>query len=306
MPKKRADLDLLPVLVAGRDFRLDLPSGRGIPTQPKKGPYTQYGYLSYSQIETYLKCAHRYFLERVLKVLVPYSVFFAQGSAWAKTLEKTNKHFLRRGEHLGRDALCEWWKTLWSKEAKKVKNWFGENEGLVNERGLKFVRLLYQDHDEPPDFRPVRVNRKAGVELTCWNQYAGVWVKSVIDLVEEKKGERMVWDFKLASEARWYNPLNSLQLDFYRVAVQAPYCGYHIAQKKYGTLATKTNISLGTLEPMGQNLEQTDARLTRIVSHVARGISAGSFPPCNPSENNFCSAKWCHHWAGCRGKGFAE
>lgn len=273
-----------PVPMPGKDYDLDLPTGA----------------LSFSQIDTYMKCALQYYFDRVLKRPRKVTVHLQEGQAMAGLLHHTNLAFLYTGEHLSLEKAYTEYTKIAKQELAKVdkEGWYGETKASVMERGEEFIDLYWNTRpgDQGPDMIPIVVPFRdlpkheqeiPGTEYEFEVEIAGVPVKGFIDLIE--KGS--VIDFKVASAARWYDAATSLQLALYAHVAQKNRVGYVIFEKKKMCISEK-------FEQV--HLPSVKRRLDVTVSNVAKGISEGVFPPCQP--NSLCSESWCDHWKYCMGR----
>lgn len=152
----------------------------------------------------------------------------------------------------------------------------------ASERGEAFLRKLWST-GIIDTFDPIAVEEEINAT------YAGVPIVGYIDMVEPT----CVTDFKVASQARYYDPAKSLQLQLYACEKNQPNVAFLIYEKRTGSIIPKDHTF--------QDLDAVRRWVTRVVGTVAYAISAGAFPVCNPKENNLCSEKWCPYWAECAG-----
>lgn len=253
------------VPVAGRDYTLCLPGE----------------HLSYSQIETYLRCPRRYYHQYVLGEKGVYSSALAEGQAMTKTLEKTCRVFLIFGSHLPLSDLLASHHEALMQDFGAIEEWGEEDHReLLLERGAVFLTKL---HESGMPLTP----EPGGVEAELRAIIAGVPVLGYADLIEAGQ----VIDYKVVKTDRYLDVDRSLQLSLYCYMTGKPSAGYLVFRKEKRDY---TFVS-SPRKPISR------AWVEFTVANVARSISAGSFPPCNPAENKLCSARWCPAWKSCYG-----
>lgn len=260
------------VLIAGEDYELKLPSP----------------HLSYSQIDLYRKCPKKYFAQRILGQREPPSAAMCEGTTMGRTLEQSGKHFCIGGQHFSLEKVQEVHAEILPKEMKKAKASKAEVRE-AGDRGKDFLATFWEMDGGSPDFHPVLVEEKPGLEVKRTVEFAGVPVVVIPDVVEKNA----ILDFKVAGTKRFYNPEKSLQLTMYAAVFERPKVAYYVFEKKTG----RVEYLYAT-----RDVKKSRKWVTSVVSEVAYAISMGVFPKCAPEENFLCSEKWCGYWPSCMGK----
>lgn len=257
----------------GKDYDLDLPSG----------------HLSVSQIETMLRCPAQYDYARVQKLPTESSSAAAEGSAMALTINASCVQWSKTGEHLGVEAARSLHEQFvvneWIDLDEYHETYYGPNDAIV--RGGLFIRQFFHGLD----LHPVKVAGVLGSEIPFKIKIAGVWIKGIADVVENKS----VTDFKVGKSAYFYDPVKSLQLSMYAVAFKKKRVFYCVFEKKTGKILWKEG---------SRDLQKTKAWLERIVSTVAMQISCRHFPPRPSPINSLCDSRWCDFYKVCFGRSF--
>ena len=264
--KKKTRRSLKPKLtvpIAGKDYELNLPGDA----------------LSYSQISRYLGCGIRYEFEYVQGLKPAPTVHQVEGSILAKALEASNKRFMAKEKHLNRAQARKAYSEAFAELSSTIEDWLDQTPPGVRQRGLNFIDEFWGE--EGPPMEPEAAEDVWNIEI------AGVPVTGITDLVEPGN----VTDFKVGKDARYYDPTKSLQLALYSLVHRKLRVGFIIFQKKDGRIVEKYE----TIEP-----DETKRIVGFTVARVAQAISAGAFPPCDEGYN-WCSKKWCPHWAYCKG-----
>ena len=265
--------------IAGKDYKLKLPKE----------------HLSFSQIDSYLRCPAKYRDEVILGERVGTSVAMWEGSVMAECMEHVCKLKMKRPKATPKisDVVVHYQKLIKDRVTKErnrkgrvVKRklpivWGMEDLQGVRDRGLGFLEEFWkQGH--------IKRIKPVGTEVMIKKIYAGVPFIGYVDLEEEDR----VDDFKVVSSSRFYDPEKSLQLQFYADIMRKPKVGYYLFLKKSGMIDTPS----ARVQP-----DRLTPYLTHIVATVAKGISEGVFPPHPPHVNGLCDPRWCDSWDHCVG-----
>jgi len=271
MVKSKAELKRIPL--PGKDYDLDLPSG----------------HLSVSQIETMLRCPAQYDYARIQKLPTESSAAAAEGSAMALTINGSCHHWGETGQHWDSDLAMkhhyEFVKEEWEALNSEHETYYPPAE--ATRRGADFINQFFNGLD----LHPVKVAGVLGSEIPFKIKIAGVCIKGIADMVENKS----VTDFKVGKSAYFYDPVKSLQLSMYAVAFKKRRVFYCVFEKKTGKILWKEG---------SRDLKKTKAWLERIVSTVAMQISCRHFPPRPSPINSLCDPRWCDFYNVCFGRSF--
>lgn len=260
------------VPLPGKDYELNLPKG----------------YLSFSQIDTYLRCPQQYYRTYVLDGPRINSAEAFEGTCLGKTLEEMGCRKLgaSRSKTMTATQAIEWHKVYLNSHVDEVDQWNGHEPADLLKRGDAFLKRFWKQ-EEPL----ITKERLVDVEHEFSITLAGVEIRGVVDLLERN----YCWDYKVRSKnsMRYLNVDRSLQLSLYAVATGREKVGYIVFVKDDGSIIHKQSV---------RDLKRTKSWLEFMVSQVAQGISKGAFMPCNPADNYLCSSQWCAHWDSCYGQ----
>lgn len=245
------------------------------------------GRLSYSQVDTYLKCPQRYKRQYIDGQAEPMNSSLTEGLIVTRVIEKVVNHMAaEKGKTPSFAQVERWCKELCDELLPEVKKWAGrDSEVIVRDRAFSFsVMFLREEADKlkPEKERPAE--RKFDVE------FEGIPFTGIIDLVERN----YVIDFKVASASYFYVPDKSLQLAIYSVVTGKDRAAYMIFDKKKLAIEWKPVV--------WPSMDKITSWVCRTVRSVAESIALGSFPVVNPVGNALCSSLYCPHWSDCHGR----
>lgn len=247
-------------------------------------------YLSVSQVVMYLRCGLSYQFRYVDGIKLRPNVGMVEGSSVHRGLEVGLRDQKRYGRPSSFSAMMDGWNEKWKQE-KKEMDCGGENlskvERELTKRGRFFMGEYYKNH--MPKVKPRSVEERfmvsIGEEL--------VPVVGYVDLVDDREDGPLVVDHKVVGIAKSQSAADGdLQLTTYAYAS--------------GSKDVQFNSFVRTKTPKISVVgSKRDARdflwAEKIITDVARAISAGVFMPCDPGNWN-CSPKWCGYWKHCRRK----
>lgn len=257
------------------------------------------GHLSPSQIDSYCKCPHRYYEERIMGRKQPTTLPMIMGTVWGEVIGESCLR-VRKGEEpfTGMEATANlqtrWKLPLTGRGVKKKDAVTPSKIGPLPDELLGFARDWSKFKLD--DLEPIDIDGKFGMELKVEQKIAGVDVIGYVDLVERG----VISDFKVAGSASYYDPCKSTQLIFYATALEIPRIGFMVFEKKTGQKVDRyLNVDLKAAKKYLENL----------VDHVARGIEHDIFPARTDTtaagepwgKNYLCSSRWCPFWSECVG-----
>lgn len=226
-----------------------------------------FGYLSVSQIRTYLRCPRMYELQYIEGLRSPLTSFLLLGRSFHKAIETANRAKLEDGEILSVEEVQDTFSEAWDREKAEVEWEEGEKEGEIKDNGLNMTAFYYEHVGQ--HLRPVMIEQGATIDVE------GVPVKVVIDLVEESG---LIRDFKTAKRTPSQDEADkSIQLTTYALA----YRQMTGLRESGAVLDYTVNLKSG---PKIARLETVidDGRVERtvtLIKGVAKAISAGLFYP---------------------------
>lgn len=274
-------------------------------------------YLSYSQIEMYLRCARQYKFRYVENETQPPGIAMTLGSGAHHACEVTHHHLVDHGEPAPTAQVVDAFSDTFETRAEAIPEtaWQVEkaDRGSIKDVGVRLVSLY--NNKVAPHVRPQVKAGVRGIEKKFKVDVNGIPMVGVIDLIDTndpagasevetqvlKKGGQTVpetlrtavADLKTKSKAMSQAEVDgSLQLTLYSFVEGVPLVRYdQLLNQK--TLRVKRIHSTRTLHDHGWMAE--------VVTSVANAISLGVFPPCSPTAW-VCCAKWCGYYHLCRGK----
>jgi hypothetical protein len=278
--------------IAGVDYELKLPERK--PNKKSRFKELPACRLSYSAIDTYLKCPWKYHNTYVLGLREPPSAAMQEGKAMADVCEWAGKHYLKKGEWPKLpDASVEGRKSF-MRHFKGVKEDYSRTD-ILNRQAL-FLERWWEMGCDGPDMEPINVGTVPGLEYEFLIDIAGVPVYGFVDIVEALA----CGDVKVAKTTRFYKPDRSLQLGLY-CYVMSEITGIDYLKAFYVVMC-KQDGKIEYLPATLDSIEWLRWWIQSKVANVAMGISKGVFPCCNESENFLCSKKWCQFYDDCFGR----
>lgn len=284
---------------------------------PPQGYKLPTGYLSYSQIEMYLRCAKQYEFRYIHDEKRPPGVSLAMGKSAHHALETTHNHIVDHDIPASDELLSSAFSDGWDAAAKEVpeESWKDEgiDQGLMKDVGLRLVRQY--NARMAPTVKPLVKNGVRGIEKKFEVKVNDIPILGYIDLIDTNhagtftpeeqslmtaKGVNVpsalctaIADFKVKAKSMTAGEVNgSLQMTIYSYAEGIPLVRYD------QLLKTKTP-SLKRIASM--RTQQDHLWMKEVVTGVAHAINAGAFPACDPTAW-VCGPKWCGWFSVCRGK----
>ena len=253
------------------------------------------GYLSVTQIGTFIRCPKQYEFRYVKGIISPPQARIAEGSAMHKALEVGHQERMVSGTTAPLDVLMDAHNDAWKNQKQRIEVWDEESpEALI----LKRARVFLQEYHKYflPHIDPI------GVEKRFWALVEdNIPVLGYIDLIaldsnpklrNQNEPEQEVVDYKVVAKTISKNEVDgNLQLTMYSHATGIPRVRFDMFVK------TKTPAvkSLGSIRT-----SQDWKWAQRVFSDIGHAISKGVFPPTLPTEWS-CTKKWCGYWHLCRG-----
>lgn len=245
------------------------------------------GYLSVSQIRTYLRCPAQYEFRYVHGLKSPVTSSLLLGSSFHSAIEAANKAKMENGEILSTEDVLDAYSDSWeNKMAKEEIEWEeGEDPGKVKDRGAEMTAAYYEEHG--------RNLKPALVETSFLTDIDGVLFQGYIDLAEVDGSIR---DFKTAKRTPNQDEIEkSIQLTAYALAYRELTGEKEARVGLDYTVGLKTGTKIVRLET--EIDDQRIERFKRLVKGVAESIKSGIF---YPNEEGFgCS--FCPYKDICKG-----
>ena len=236
------------------------------------------GFLSVSQIRTYLRCPRQYEYIYINKMRPPVTSSLLLGRAFHKAIEEANRAKMETGEILSNDDVKDAFSQMWDREKTKVEWEEGEDQGRLKDAGLIMTTHYYEQVGQK--LRPLMIEQGTTVDIE------GVPVKVVIDLVE--RGGK-IRDFKTAKRTPAKDEADrSIQLSTYAMAYREMTGERESGAQLDYTVNLKSGPKITHLETMidDNRIERTKA----LIKGVAQAISSGMFYPVEEEFScSFCS-----------------
>ena len=226
-----------------------------------------FGYLSVSQIRTYLRCPRQYEYQYIHRIRQPVTSALLLGRSFHAAIEKANLAKLEDGEILSVDDVKDTFSEAWDNEKDEVEWEEDEDQGKLKDDGLAVTTHYYEQVGQ--NLRPMMVEHGTTVDID------GIPVKVIIDLVEQ--GGR-IRDFKTAKRTPQKDMAEkSIQLSTYALAYRQM-----TGEKETGaTLDYTVNLKSGPkITQLETEIDEGRSERTKqLIKGVANAISAGVFFP---------------------------
>lgn len=237
------------------------------------------GFLSVSQIRTYLRCPQQYEYIYLRKLRPPATSSLLIGRSFHKAIEEANRAKLETGEILELENVLDVFNDTWEREKSDVE-WGDEDQGKAKDSGLIMTSHYYQEAGQ--HLKPAMIEQELSVDI------GGVPFKVIIDLVERGG---IIRDFKTAKRTPPADEADkSIQLTAYAIAYRELTGEEEAAAALDYTVNLKNGPKVVRLETKigDDRIERTE----RLIKGVAQSISAGMFYPVEEGfACSFCSFK---------------
>jgi len=242
------------------------------------------GHLSISQIEMWQRCGLQYKFRYVDAKIRPPGISLIEGTNHHETLAANYSTKMKTGRDLAIKQLLEMFteRMLDGTKGLRGDQWEGEKLDNVIQRGRRMLHAHM--HRVARYYRqPIAVE----LETPEGFQIGGVpFVVRTDLLLRGSNGNRVVdhKTCKVMGKPSKEDAAKSQQLTAEALATDTPFVEY--------SLLIKNGTAERCPSPRRRGKADFDS-LIITVREVARAISAGSFPPCNPYRSWMCNPKWC-------------
>jgi len=277
------------------------------------------GYLSASQIGSYLRCGLQYYFRYIEGLVLPPNVAMMTGTACHKGFEIWYEDTIEEGEpscltgsQVADLAIAE---VETEVEEKHIKLAGEEKDQAVIE--IQTAITSYID-TVAPRIKPIAVEKEITFDIV-----EGIPILAFIDLIRDKAGWEpkqdndntnvVVCDYKVTTKKWNINQLvNNLQFMLYSIGTGVDEVEIHNLRKTTGKVKQTKEMTTGWDNPSQDvttnirmlrhsfSSEAEKAHTVLIAKKVAEGITKGNFMPCTP-DAWCCNEKWCGYWGLCRG-----
>jgi hypothetical protein len=275
------------------------------------------GYLSPSQVSTFLQCPRKWQLLYVDGKPRRTSARMFQGVFVHGAVEEVLKGRLATGKLPPLEAATDAFSDAFNASKELIDDWEDENEGTVKDVGIKCTKAFY--NAAAPKATPVAIEKtftavikdpegriklpilgridSIQVQTNTEDEYQAVREKVSRDASTTIIQPRRVHDLKVVTSKWSQNDLdNDLQFALYAGVEHVP--DVQVDQIVKGKAASP-NPRYEKLTSVFSNEQVKWAE--RVVLDVGKSIALGHFPVTSP-DNWSCSERWCSMWFSCRGR----
>jgi len=254
-------------------------------------------YLSYTQINTLLKCGRMYqkkYIERKPTILnANLLVGRAYHPAIAAAYYKKMAGYSMSDEEITDIFSSFWEKSLSNKEI--IENgepkteityieWQGQDRGKLKDKGIQMCKYYLQKI--MPRYKPLEVEQRREKEID------GIVFVGYVDAVAENMFHRkVIIDHKWRKKRFSDNDLNNdFQSTAYTILTGIPYTQFHEALDQEGLKVKIDEV---------QRCEDDIEWVKQLIKEAYRQIQAGNFLP-NGISSWVCSIEYCPYYTECR------
>jgi len=246
-------------------------------------------YLSFSAINTYLRCGLQYYFRYILNLKIPPPGAVVLGSAVHKGLSFDFRQKVETHENLPTNQVLEVFSEHFDLEKDNALWEEGENPGEAKDQGVAVLSMYHQGRAQK--LQPQQVEKKVKVVF----DNVDYDLIGYIDLVTEDKQLR---DLKTKSRSMSEAEVaNDLQLTTYAFA-------YH---EETGAFPQGLGFDVLVRSPKNPKVQITETQRTQVdclrflayLARVADGIYKNVFLPAQPGSW-VCSPKWCGFFEICQ------
>src|SRR5574340_580878 len=248
-------------------------------------------YLSFSQINMYLKCGIQYYYRYILGLKLPPAGVMILGSAAHKGLEHDYKQKIKTHENLPTDEVMDVFNDTFNKEKDNAVWQEGEEVGDMKDKTAAVLKKYHVERAQV--VQPIAVEKKVKVEFPNVDYD----LIGYIDRIDEvQPGKYRIVDVKRKAKSMSEADVeNDMQLTCYAFA--------HKEETGEYPAGLGFEVLVATKEPKVQlcgtsRTDQDCLRFLSVMAHVADGIYKNVFMPAAPGHWA-CSPKWCGYWDVC-------
>lgn len=292
------------------------------------------GYLSPSQVSTFLKCPHLWELSYVDGKPRRSSARMFQGIFVHNAVEAVLIGRLETGKLPAVELAVDTFSDAFNKSKGLIEDWEGEEEGAIKDVGIRCARAYYDE--AALDAKPIMVEKtftavirsadgkvklpilgridSIQVQAHSENEYqeireVAIAQNAAVAIAKEAgkhastlnlpalKKPLCIHDLKVVTD-KWSETdlVNNLQFTLYAGAEHIP--DVQVDQVVKG----RAKVPRPRYEKLTGVITPAMVRHVYAVTEgVARSIALGNFPMTDPG-NWWCGEKWCSMWRYCRGK----
>jgi len=266
-----------------------------MPTEFNPFRHLPRGYLSPSQVNSFMLCPQAWYLQYVEKQPSLTSLPAISGQTMHSVLEEDNHHVVDAGEHMSLVDTLEVWSDEWDKRQEDLTD--------KADRDKKDVHVVQAGHwmdqyltkyEELDDLTP---RSKQDIERKVEGEVGGVPIRGIVDLVSSSGKTEFVEvvDYKTGKRKNPHELETGVQMGIYASILDVP-------SVRYETFVNNKTPVIQTIQ--AHRTKRSIAKVERVVTGVSTAISKGSFPFCAPDSWK-CNQKYCGVWHACKQGGKA-
>lgn len=253
------------------------------------------GYLSVSQVETYLRCPRQFEFRYIEGIKSPPTGALVQGSGVHAALETGYRARRENPEaQISIEEPMDAFNDYVKQRTESEEIIYGDDtpEKVFRKQGEETVTMWHRDK--------LHTVNPVAVEKPFVGVLSRIPVVGIVDLIDDTETYgQVVADNKTSKASKPQSTVDSsLQLTLYSAVTRIP-------NQRWDVYIRPKLGSRGLSPPKLQEVYtirtfKDVAWLEQVFTAVARAITTGSFPPCSP-DAWVCSEKWCGFWKNCRG-----
>ncbi|MEU9258992.1 PD-(D/E)XK nuclease family protein [Streptomyces sp. NPDC048212] len=247
---------------------------------------------SVSQTEQYEKCAYRFYLQRVERVVERPAAWSFQGTAFHSAAEALELSGRAKGEEelvqlfsdqyaalvnkaMQKEPNLDWWMTAMKKPAGQD---IEDRYKLGQQQVRDYVKWSNEAKPITSYVMDPEKGRKVGLELYFKVELGGVPVRGYIDMLvcEEDDDTTRVRDWKTGATKSHF------QLETYKVAVE----------KRFNLKVNRGDWYMGKTGKLSKTVDLSQVTEEQVAARYAamdQGVKAGNFPANPGFDCGFCS-----------------
>lgn len=287
------------------------------------------GYLSVSQMSTFLKCPYSWYLKYIEGMRGRPSARMFQGIQVHAAVEQLHSVQFWEGKLPSLDFATDVFATAFEAQKPLIEDWEGEAESSVKDTGVKCTETYYQEAaakampiSVEKTFHTIIKSEDGKIKLPVFGridslqvqalndkEYQGIREMVADDLKKQQREKKKLHtipkiakplrinDLKVVTDKWTENDLkNDLQFAIYAGVEHIPDVQVdQVVKGRAKTPRPRYEVLNDVITP------KQVIHATRVAMGVAEGIAKQSFPMTDPG-NWWCSEKWCGVWFHCRGK----
>ena len=240
-------------------------------------------YLSYSQVETFIRCPLQYKYRYILRIPVPPSAALSFGDTVHRTLRAFYEK-VKQGTKAAKELLLELYQNQWQSLGYKDKKY----EEKMKKHGVELL-LEFFEKGFNPNVHVIALEQPFKIKITPTLSLGGK-----IDRIDKRTdGKLEIIDYKTGSALKKRDPKDDMQLSVYALAATE--------KGLYGEKPEHVIVSFYFLEGQekisGARSKEQLGQVRQEIKTVAENISVSHFSPTPGKYCDFCEFRLiCDAW----------